>query len=439
MTVFPIYSLNEIPEETLKRILSRSSVDIKSVENQVREIIEDVKTKGDAAIAEFLSMQVGRTVKPEEIVVRETDIGRAYKSLDLKLLKAIKHFIRNVRKFHRKQVPKSWMMKVEKGVYAGQVIIPLDSAGLYVPSGKAAYPSVAAMLVIPANVAGVPRIAVASPPCKNEMMMDPATIVAAHLSGAREFYIMGGAHAIAALAYGTKLVRPVSVVAGPGGPYTYVAKMLVRDFVRIDFPAGPSESLVFADGSIPPRWVAWNLLNEAEHGPDSAAVLLTTSREYAEMVAKEIDNAVDALPEPRKSYVKENAQKYSAIIVGGNIEECIEFINAYAPEHLAIDSRKAREIFRKYSKKLRAFGTVCLNTPISAGNFGIGPNSTLPTGGYARLYSGLNVDVFLKKPTVEELRGPAGYAKMLETVVRMAEYEGFPAHAEAMKVRVAKS
>ncbi|MEM0223917.1 MAG: histidinol dehydrogenase [Thermofilum sp.] len=436
MPVFPIYALREIPENELKRILDRSRIDISGVEADVRRIIEDVRARGDEAIAEFLSSQVGRAVKPEEIVVREEDVGRAYKEIDRKVLKAIKHMIRNVRGFHRRQLPRSWMMKVEDGVYAGQLVIPLASAGLYVPSGKATYPSVAVMVTVPASVAGVPRIAVASPPYQNEMRMDPATLVAAHLSGASEFYIMGGAHAIAAFAYGTSIVKPVEVVAGPGGPYTYAAKLMVRDVVRIDVPAGPSEALVYADGTLPPEWVAWDFLNEAEHGPDSAAILLTTSMEYAMRVSEELDKAVEALPEPRRSYVMENAGKYSAIIVVESLDEAVEFMNRYAAEHLLIDSKNARSIFRKIRNRLRNFGTLCLNTPISAGNYGVGPNATLPTGGYARLYSGLSVDVFLKKPTIEEVRGARGLRRMLETVVSLADYEGFPAHAQSMKVRV---
>jgi histidinol dehydrogenase len=436
MPVFPIYRLREVSEDDLRRILERSKMDISRVEADVRRIIEDVRVRGDEAIAEFLSSQVGRAVRPEEIVVRDEDVGRAYKEVDQRVLRAIRHMVRNVGRFHRRQLPRSWMMRVEEGVYAGQLVIPLESAGLYVPSGKATYPSVAVMVTVPASVAGVPRIAVASPPYQNEMRMDPATLVAAHLSGANEFYIMGGAHAIAAFAYGTKLIKPVEVIAGPGGPYTYAAKLMVRDIVRIDMPAGPSEALVYADGTLPPEWVAWDFLNEAEHGPDSAAILLTTSMDYAERVSQELDKAVETLPEPRRSYVLENAGKYSAIIVVESLEEAVDFMNRYAPEHLLIDSRNARSIFRRIRDRLRNFGTLCLNTPISAGNYGVGPNATLPTGGYARLYSGLSVDVFLKKPTVEEVRGRRGFKRMLETVTALAEYEGFPAHAQSMKVRV---
>jgi histidinol dehydrogenase len=436
VSVFPIYHIGEIPADTLERIMRRSKIEIDRIIGDVKNIINEVREKGDEAIAEFLSTQVGRTVKQEEIVVKQEDIAKAYKSLDPKVLRAIKHLIRNIRKFHKKQLPKNFAMKIEDGVYAGWIIVPLGSAGLYIPSGKATYPSVAAMVTVPASIAGVPRIAVASPPVGNDLAMDPATLVAAHLSGAHEFYIMGGAHAIAAFAYGTRLVKPVDVIAGPGGPYTYAAKLLVRDIVKIDFPAGPSEEMVFADGTLPARWVAWNLLNEAEHGPDSAAVLVTFSRKYAEEVNKEVEKALAGLPEPRRTYVFENSKKYGAIIVFDEIDKAIEFINMYAPEHLAIDSKYARKIFKKYRKRLVNFGTVCLNTPISAGNYGIGPNSTLPTGGYAKIYSGLNVDTFLKKLTVEEIRTKKGFLKMLDVVVTLAEYEGFPAHAGSMKARL---
>lgn len=436
MTVFPIYHIREIPQDVLGRIMKRSKIEIDRIIDDVKKIINEVREKGDETITEFLSTQIGRTVKPEEIVVKQEDIAKAYKSLDPKVIKAIKHLIRNVKKFHRKQLPKNCFMKIEEGVYAGWKIVPLSSAGLYVPSGKAAYPSVAAMVTIPASAAGVSRIAVASPPTGNDVMMDPATLVAAHLSGAHEFYIMGGAHAIAAFAYGTRQVKPVDVIAGPGGPYTYVAKLLVRDIVKIDLPAGPSEAMVLADGTLPAKWVAWNLLNEAEHGPDSAAVLVTLSREYAEEVDREIEKALEALPEPRRTYIIENSKKYSAIIVFDEMDEAIEFINNYAPEHLALDSKYARRIFRKYYKRLSNFGTICLNTPISAGNYGVGPNSTLPTGGYAKIYSGLNVDIFLKRLTVEEVRTRKGFLKMLDTVVTLAEYEGFPAHAGSMKARL---
>lgn len=436
--LFPIYRLKEMDRGALERVLRRSERDLSGIEARVREIIEEVREKGDDAITEFLSQQVGRRVRREELRVGGEQISQAYKSLDESLINAIKTMIRNVRRFHEAQMPKSFLIEVDEGVYAGQEVVPLGSAGLYVPSGKATYPSVSVMVTVPAKVAGVGRIAVASPPHGNDMRMDPATLVAAHMAGANEFYIVGGAHAIAAFAYGTETIRPVDVVAGPGGPWTYCAKKLVRDVVRTDAPAGPSESAVIADGSVDPAIVAWDVLNEAEHGPDSASVLVTLSTEYAERVARELEKAVEKLPEPRASFVKSNAGRYSVIIVCDSLEEAVEFVNEYAPEHLLIDSTRAREIYERFKKKLRNFGTLCLNTPISAGNYGLGPNATLPTGGYARLYSGLSVDTFIKKPTIEIAEG-AGLRRLRDVILRLADYEGFPSHAEAVKARTGDS
>ncbi len=277
-TTFRIYELNEMSKDVKEKIMKRSKLDVVQIESQVKKIIEDVKEKGDYAITEFLTTQIGKRVSPEQLQVKEADVSKAYKKLDRKVLGALRHLIRNVKAFHKMQMPKSYFRQIEPGVYAGQNVVPLDSAGLYVPSGKARYPSVSAMNTIAASVAGVKRIAIASPPSQNEMNIDPATLVAAHLSGATEFYIMGGSHAIAALAYGTQHVKPVDVVGGPGSPWTYAAKKLVGDVVRLDLPAGPSEALIFADGTVPARQVALDVLNEAEHGPESAGVLVTTTK-----------------------------------------------------------------------------------------------------------------------------------------------------------------
>ena len=435
MTNFQIYRLQEIPTDTKERMIRRSRLDLQRIEADVKPILDQVKERGDDAIIEFLSKQIGKPVDQTQLRVPASEIKRSYRELDDKLLRSIKHFIRNITAFHKMQMPKSFMNRIESGVYAGQIVVPLDSAGLYVPSGKARYPSVSAMVTVAAKVAGVLRIALASPPAGDEMRMDPATLVAAHLSGADEFYVVGGAHAIAAFAYGTKTIKAVDVVAGPGGPWTYAAKRMVADIVRLDLPAGPSEGMVLSDGTVPAVQAAWDVLNEAEHGPDSSGILVTTSNEFAVEVAEEIDKALDQLPEPRATFIRENAKKYSGIVVCDGLDEAVGFVNQFAPEHLAIDSKHVRRIFRKYTGVLKNFGTLCLNTPISAGNFGIGPNSTLPTGGNARLFSGLSVDAFLRKPTVEELRGRS-WRRFADTVLTLAEYEGFPSHARAMETKL---
>ncbi len=435
MATYPVYALQDAPRELITRILRRSELDVSRIEPDVRRIMEDVKERGDEAIAEFLSSQVGRTVRPEEMVVGSEAIADAYRHVDDRTLSAIKRMIANVRKFHEALMPRPFTMEVEPGLYAGMEVVPLDSAGLYVPAGKASYPSVSVMVTVPASVAGVPRIAVASPPWDGDMKMEPATLVAAHLSGAHEFYVMGGAHAVAAFAHGTRLVRRVEVIAGPGGPWTYAAKRLARDLVRIDLPAGPSEALVVSDGTVDPEITAWDVLNEAEHGPDSSSVLVTTSMDHALRVADAIDRAIQELPEPRRSYVLANAGKYSAILVASSLDEAIDFANEYAAEHLLIESSRASDIYEFYRGRLRNFGTICLGTPISMGNYGLGPNATLPTGGYAKLYSGLSVDAFLRKPTIE-MATEDGLERFGDVVLTMAEHEGFPSHAMSVRSRL---
>ena len=237
---------------------------------------------------------------------------------------------------------------------------------------------------------------------------------------------------MAAFAYGTEMVKPVDTIAGPGGPWFHVAKRLVRDFVRTDLPAGPSEGIVLADGSISPTQVAWDTLIQAEHGPDSAGICVTCSSEYAQKVAGEIDKALQNLPKSIVDRIAENTKNYSCILLFKDLDGAVQFINEYAPEHLSIDSKLPDKIYRRYRDKIRHVGTIFLNTPMSAGDFGLGPNSTLPTGGAAKLYSGLSVDVFIKKPTIEKLT-VQGLKRMKNTVTCLAEYEGFPAHAQAMK------
>ncbi|MCS7142950.1 MAG: histidinol dehydrogenase [Aigarchaeota archaeon] len=433
-SLFQVVRLEELDGERRSAIIDRGRTFSEDLLKRVREIVEDVRRRGDDSIAEFLSEQLGRRVRADEILVKREMIGKAYKRLDRRVVSAIRHMVRNVMKFHRLQMPKPFFVEIERGVRAGQLVIPLDSAGLYVPAGKAAYPSVAVMVAVPAKVAGVDRIVLASPPWDGEMAIEPATLVAGQMSGATEFYVMGGAHAVAALAYGTQRIRRVDCIAGPGGPFTYLAKELVRDVVRTDIPAGPSESLVLTDGTLPLEVVCWDFLNEAEHGPDSTAVLVCTSEDFALRVAEKLEEMVESLTPPRKEYLIQQRER-SAIVVCRDLESAIRFVNEFAPEHLVIDSRHASRIFRRYRRVLRNFGTLCMNTPSVAGSYGIGPNSTLPTGGYARFYSGLSVDNFLKRPTVEELRGVRGYRALYETVLTLAEHEGFPSHAEAYRSR----
>jgi len=430
---FKVNEYSSLDKETLRIIMERSTPEIIAIKQSVEKILKDVKERGDRAIAEFLSQQIGKNVKEDEIIVEKEAINNSWNKVDPQVVSAIKKMAINIKKFHRRQLPKNFMISTQKGVYAGMMYFPVDSAGLYVPSGKGSFPSVSLMLSIPASVAGVKRIAIASPPHENKLEMDPASIVAGVIGGANEFYIAGGAHAIAAFAYGTKRIHKVDTVAGPGGPYTFMAKMLVYDAAKIDLPAGPSEGMVISDGDSDALKVAWNVLNEAEHGPDSIGLLLTTSRKFAQEVVNLMNSLLEKISEPRRSYLIKSAKKYSGAIVFNTIDEMVKFVYDFAPEHLAIESKNADKIFRKYKDMLRA-GTVVINTPFSAGNYGIGPNSTLPTNGFARMYSGLNVMNFIRSMTYEKIN-PTGWKNMVDVVTTMAKYEGFPSHKYAMEVR----
>ncbi|MFP3133406.1 MAG: histidinol dehydrogenase [Nitrososphaeria archaeon] len=432
MPYFRIIYFNQIKEEELRKIMERSKNEIFNLKKDVANIIEDVKNRGDKAITDYLSSVYGKKVNASELIVSEEELKKDYLSLSQDLKNSLKYMIKNVTKFHKRQMPKEFQIQTDKGVFAGMYFVPVNSAGLYVPSGKGSFPSVAVMLIAPAKVAGVKRIALATPPVDKEMHIDKATAAVAYMMGVKEVYAVGGAHAIAAFAYGTETIKKTDIVAGPGGPYTFLAKMIACDSVKFDLPAGPSEGMILSDGNADPEVVAWNLVNEAEHGPDSAGVLVTTSEEFAAKVSQYADLIIEQLPEPRRSYMIENTKKYSAIIIFDNLKDAVNFIAEYAPEHLSIESMRAEEIFKEYKKDIKA-GTITINTPFSAGNYGIGPNSTLPTMGFARSYSGLNVYNFLTSITIEKIN-QEGWKRMKDHVIRLANYEGFPAHLGAMKI-----
>jgi len=429
-----IIELDKAPAEVIQTILRRGMRDIESFMEKVKPIMSDVQKRGNQALLEYIKKFDGADLKADELRVSPEEIKEAYELVDPKLMKALKLMARNVKKFHKRQMPKAERVKISKGVEARWLVVPIESAGLYVPGGKGRFPSVAVHLSVPAKIAGVSRTVLCSPPMSNGKL-DPATIVAADMQGVDEIYKMGGAHAIAALAYGTETIKPVFCIAGPGGPYVTAAKMLVQHIVKTDLPAGPSEGMVLADSTADPKFVAADVLNEAEHGPDSAGVLVTDSMELAKQVAVYIDEMMKSLSEMRRNFINENMQKYSAIVVTKSVEESIKFVNDYAPEHLVLLTKNPE----KTLKMIKNAGTICVGTysPISGGNYVVGPNHVLPTGGTAKWTSGVSVDTFLKKPTVEKL-SKRGLESLSEALITVAEYEGFPAHANSVKVRLEK-
>ncbi len=368
--------------------------------------------------------------------VGRAEIERAHSLLDREVYAAIKQAIANVRTFHERQMPhEQWFAQVAPGVMAGEKITPISSVGLYVPRGKGSFPSVMYMLATPAAIAGVPRIVVCTPPGPDGEI-DPASLVAADLCGVQEIYRIGGAQAIAALAYGTESIARVHKITGPGNPYVSAAKRLLYGTVDVGLPAGPSESILLADDSADPELVARDLLIEAEHGPESSSLLVTVSRELIEAVLRLLPDKIAALPEPRISFCRagfEGEKGTGGLVLAGSMSEAIAFISEYAPEHLEVLVRDPFAIL----PDLKNAAEILLGpyTPTCIGNYSLGTNAILPTGGFAHTFSCTSVFDFLKRTGVGYLTAE-GYATLAETTRRLAEFEGFPAHANAVTERV---
>jgi len=421
--------------DVTEEFMLRAEKDVAKAENAAAAVIANVKARGDIAVLEYAEKFDGVKLKPSEIEVSKSEFKEAYNKIDKQLLDAIRRAYKNIKAFHEKQMPSESRFEIEPGVEVGRRVVPLDRAGLYVPGGKAVYPSVLLMLAVPAKVAGVREI-IACTPAKGDGKLDVATLVAADICGVDKLFKVGGVQAIAAMAYGTKIIPKCDVIAGPGGPYVSAAQRLVRSDeragVRIDFPPGPSEGMVLADKFANPRFVAVDVLSEAEHGPDSAGVLVTDSKELALAVQKEFEVMLKGLDETRRGYIDENTKKYSGIVLCKNMDEAIDFVNKYAVEHLVVNTKDPEATL----KKLNTAGTYCLGqySPITAGNFAAGPNAVLPTGGFGRMYSGVSVDTFLKKPTVEKL-SKEGLQGLRKTITTLSRFEGFPAHTKSVEVR----
>ena len=431
MSEMRIIGLEKLKKEE-REALYRRGTEVSQASEKAKCIIEEVRKGGDEAVIECERKFSG--IEIEKLEVGEEEVKEAFAKIDKRLLKVMERAKRNIEKFHKMQMPKEFEIEIEKGVRAGRMVVPLETAGLYVPAGKAVYPSVALMLSIPAKIAGVKEIVACSPAGKDGKMNE-ATIVALKMCGVNRIFKCGGAQAIAAMALGTETIPKVDVIAGPGGPFVAAAQMLLKDEVKIEFLPGPSEGMVLADGTADAKIVAADVLSEAEHGPDSAGVLVTDSRELAEKVKKEFEEMVALLPEERRKYVEKNMEKYSFIALAEDFEDAVRFANEYAVEHLQINCKNPEEVARK----IRNAGTICIGkySPITAGNFIAGPNAVLPTSGFARRFSGVSVETFLKKPTIEIIsrEGLEGIRKDLEF---FAEFEGFPAHANSVKVRFEK-
>ena len=411
------------------RLLDKDNPEIAVLEERVREIVERVRREGDAALFAFTRQFDRVEIGPENVRVTEEEIARAEEQADDEFLAALETAVHNIRDFHAKQKQHSWMEPDERGSILGQICRPLERVGIYVPGGTAAYPSSVLMNALPAQVAGVKEIVMVSPP-RGDGSLNPFTLLAAKACGVTEIYKVGGAQAVAALAYGTASIRRVDKITGPGNIYVTLAKKLVYGQVDIDMLAGPSEVLVIADSSANPRYVAADLLSQAEHDPMASAVLLTPSRKLAEEVAEEVKRQLELLS--RRSIVEAALANYSAIVVTGDLAEAFELANRFAPEHLELMVENPFS----WLGRVKNAGAIFIGpySPEPVGDYIAGPNHILPTGGTARFYSPVTVDTFMKKSSVIAYSAE-GFRAAAEAVVKLATVEGLDAHARAVLVR----
>ncbi|MBY0123854.1 histidinol dehydrogenase [Bacillus sp. S/N-304-OC-R1] len=413
---------------SIKRSVDSGTEEQRSI---VRGIIEQVRADGDAALKAFTEKFDG--ISLTELTVTEEEKREAYEQIDDEVLSIIREAAENIRSFHEKQLRPSWMTTDENGTILGQKVTPLDSVGLYVPGGTAAYPSSVLMNVLPAKVAGVKRIVITSPPDKKTGKLPPSVLVAAQEAGAEEIYKVGGAQAIAALAYGTESISPVDKITGPGNIFVALAKREVYGDVDIDMIAGPSEIAVLADYTARPDEVAADLLSQAEHDAFSCSVLVTPSESLAKAVSTEVDKQLAALP--RKEIASQSIENFGAIYVTETMEEAVETINSLAPEHLEIVTENPMELLGK----IRHAGAIFLGrySPEPVGDYFAGPNHVLPTNGTARFSSPLNVEDFQKKSSIVFYSEKALKANG-EKISAFARLEGLEAHARAIDIRLKK-
>lgn len=423
----------ELTEEArtniLENLLKRSPNSYGEFEGRVNEIIENVRANRDAAIFDYTKRFDGADINAESILVTEDEIKEAYEKVDEKLLAVIRKALVNIRKYHEKQRQYSWFDSEESGIILGQKVTALEKVGVYVPGGKAVYPSSVLMNIVPAKVAGVKKIVMTTPPGKDGKV-NPATLVAAKEAGVDAIYKVGGAQAIAALAFGTESIPKVDKIVGPGNIYVALAKKAVFGFVSIDSIAGPSEIMVLADETANPRFVAADLLSQAEHDEMASAILVTTSRTLAEQVSKEVEGFVAQLS--RKEIIQKSLDNYGYILVAENMDEAIATVNEIASEHLELVTKNPFEIMTKIRNAGAIFVGEYSSEPL--GDYFAGPNHVLPTNGTAKFFSPLSVDDFIKKSSIISYSREA-LEPIYKDIVQFAECEQLTAHANSIRVR----
>ncbi len=415
--------------DMLERIRGRNVAFDAHLLSEVSAIVQEVRARGDAALIEYAARFDGCVLQPEELRVNEDHLRRIAARVEPRVLEAIREAIRRVRVFHQSELPQSWIMEAEGGVVLGQRITAIERAGLYVPGGTASYPSSVVMNVVPAQVAGVNRVIVATPP--RTLQENPAVAAALIELNVTEVYAVGGAQAIAALAFGTETVPRVDKITGPGNRYVAAAKKLVFGAVGIDSLAGPTEVVIVADETAHASHVASDLLAQAEHGEDASALLLTTSEILAREVGREVAIQVRALP--RALVIRKSLSRYGAVIVVDDMDEACAIVNGLAPEHLEIMARDEERI----ASRVRHAGAIFFgqHSPEAVGDYLAGPSHVLPTGGAARFSSGLGVSDFLKRTNTVKFSA-AELERTAPLIAALANAEGLDAHARSVLVRL---
>ena len=419
----------ESTRDILENLLKRSPNNYGKFESAVAEILEKVKSEGDEALFAYTKQFDKVEINKDTICVTEEEIKEAYDTIDPALLDVIRKALVNIRTYHEKQIQNSWFTSTTNGTMLGQKVTPLNRVGVYVPGGKAVYPSSVLMNIVPAKVAGVPHIVMTTPPGKDGKVC-ASTLVAAREAGADEIYKAGGAQAVGALAYGTASIPKVDKIVGPGNIFVALAKKAVYGYVSIDSIAGPSEILVLADETANPRYVAADLLSQAEHDELACAILITTSREFADKVDQEVKGFVEVLS--RKEIIQKSLDNFGYILIAEDMDEAIEAANEIAPEHMEIVTANPFEDMMKVKNAGAIFIGEYSSEPL--GDYFAGPNHVLPTNGTAKFFSALSVDDFIKKSSIVYY-SKAALRDIHKDIVQFATSEQLTAHANSIAVR----
>ncbi len=427
-----IYELGKMTKEQYDLVMKRAELDITEQMKVAKEVSDDIRDRGDEAVLEYTAKFDRVQLTAEQMKVTEEEIEAGYKRLDKETREAIEYAYKNIYDFHEKQLPEEmWFTMVDNGLMVGEKTTPIVDVCLYVPHGKGSFPSVLCMLGIPAVVAKVPRIVVVTPP-NEKGEVDDAILCAAKIIGIKEIYKVGGIQAVAAVAYGTETIPKCHKIIGPGNSYATAAKRVLANNIDAGLPAGPSEIIVLADEKADPEKVARDWMIEAEHGPDSAALLVTHSRELVDKVVPIMNAQLEKLSERRRSWIETNFTTYGGIVLTESLEESIDFVNDYAPEHMEVMTEKPFDVL----PLIKNAGEILLGeyTPVTLCNFVLGPNAILPTGGFAKTYSSVSVMDFLKRSSIG-YASKEGFENVREHAYRFATVEGFETHALAVKER----